>query len=287
MATGFSLFTISDDIREAVQAFPPLIAPFGDFKEGSNASVLFYQRVGRIDTEYPLLSLGEQSGTRTAILCGTGIWKWRLFDYLEKKNHDRFDALFSQISQYLSVKNDKRQFRVSLTKNVFDENESIIFDAELYNDNYELINEPSAQLLITDEDGKEYTYTFNATGNVYRLNAGILPVGSYRFRASTNTGSEPLSYTGQFSIQAVQLERYEMTADHNLLRMLSERYGGEFLLPSALSSITNKLSDRGTVKPVLFETLHTRSIINLKGIFWLILSLLSVEWFLRRYFGSY
>jgi len=286
-ATDFSLFNISDDIREAIQAFPPLIAPFGEFKKGSNASVLFYQRIGRIDTEYPLLSLGEQSGTRTAILTGTGIWKWRLFDFLEKKNHDRFDALFSQVSQYLSVKNDKRRFRVSLVKNIFDENEPIIFDAELYNDNYELINEPSAKMLITDESGKEYTYTFNATGSVYRLNAGILPVGSYQYRASVNTGTEPLNYSGQFSVQAVQLERYEMTANHNLLRMLSERYGGDFLSASELASIPNKLRERGTVKPVLFETLHTRSVINLKGIFWLILSLLSVEWFLRRYFGSY
>lgn len=287
MATSFSLFNISDDVREAVQSFPPLVAPFGEFSEGTNASVLFYQRIGRINTEYPLLSLGEQSGIRSAILCGTGIWKWRLFDYLEKKNHNRFNELLSQISQYLSVKSDKRQFRVSLNKNIFDENEPIIFDAELYNDSYELINEPSAHLVITDADGKEYTYTFNATGNVYRLNAGILPVGAYRYKATTNTGTASLNFSGQFSVQAVQVERYDMTANHSMLRLLSENYGGDFLVPSEITSLDSRLEDRGTVKPIVFETLHTRSVINLKGIFFLVLGLLSLEWFLRRYFGAY
>lgn len=287
IAKAFNLFTISDDIRQAVQTFPPLVAPFGDFKEGSNASVLFYQRIGRIDTEYPLLSLGEQAGRRTAILNGTGIWKWRLFDFLDKSNHERFDELVSQISQYLSVKNDKRKFRASIAKNIFDENEPIIFDAELYNDNYELINEPSVKMSIRDANGKEYTYTFNAVGSTYRLNAGILPVGSYNFTAQVNTGTDNLNYTGQFSVQAVQIERYETTANHDLLRLISESFGGEFIPNNQIASISGKLAERGTVKPVLYQTLHTRSVINLKWIFFLVLALLSVEWFLRRYFGSY
>ena len=193
----------------------------------------------------------------------------------------------SQIVQYLSVKNDKRRFRVSLAKNIFDENEQIIFDAELYNDNYELINEPSAQLVITDEDGREFNYTFNPTGRAYRLNAGILPVGNYRFRANVNTGTENLSYNGQFSVQAVQLERYETTADHGLLRLLSERFGGQLLDRAAFANLPQLLEERGTVKPVLYETATTRSLINLKGIFFLILGLLTLEWFLRRYFGEY
>eukprot|EP00903_Cladosiphon_okamuranus_P000060 g60.t1 len=287
LATNFSLFKIADEVREVMPVLPPVIAPFGDYSAGANASVLLYQRIGRVDTEYPLITLGEEEGRRLAVMTGTGLWKWRIFDYLDRKNHDRFDELVSQIVQYLSVKNDKRRFRVSLAKNIFDENEQIIFDAELYNDNYELINEPSAQLVITDEDGREFNYTFNPTGRAYRLNAGILPVGNYRFRANVNTGTENLSYSGQFSVQAVQLERYETTADHGLLRLLSERFGGQLLDRAAFANLPQLLEERGTVKPVLYETATTRSLINLKGIFFLILGLLTLEWFLRRYFGEY
>ncbi|MEL6657181.1 MAG: hypothetical protein AAFR36_12075 [Bacteroidota bacterium] len=287
MATNFSLFKVADEVRDFLPVLPPVISPFGEYAAGANASVLLYQRIGRIDTEYPLLALGEEEGRRMAIMTGTGIWKWRLFDYLDRKNHERFDELISQVIQYLSVKNDKRRFRVSIPKNIFDENEQLIFDAELYNDNYELINEPSAQMVITDEDGREFSYTFNPTGRAYRLNAGILPVGNYRYQANVNTGTENLNYSGQFSVQAVQLERFETTADHDLLRLLSERYGGELLDQARLAGLPQLLEERGTVKPVLYSTTTTRSLINLKGIFFLILTLLSLEWFLRRYFGDY
>ena len=41
------------------------------------------------------------------------------------------------------------------------------------------------------------------------------------------------------------------------------------------------------IKPTLFESFKTRSIINLKWIFFLILGLLSVEWFARKFYGGY
>ncbi|MEM1216828.1 MAG: hypothetical protein AAGJ82_14135 [Bacteroidota bacterium] len=287
LASSFSLFNVDEEVRSVMTALPPVTAPFGTFMPGGNASTLLYQRIGRVNSDYPLLVLGESAGRRQAVFAATGIWKWRMFDYLDKKNHDRYNELVSQIIQYLSVKDDKRRFRVSLAKNIFDENEPIIFDAELYNDNYELINDPSASLVITDEDGREFSYTFNPTGQGYRLNAGILPVGNYRFSASVNTGTENLSYGGRFSVQPIQLERFATTADHNLLRLLSQRYGGELLSPASVASLPQLLAERGTVKPVLYDTVNTRSLINLKGIFFLMLLLLSLEWLLRRYFGGY
>ncbi len=287
IANGFSLFNLDDEVRQGMPVFPPVQAPFGDYVAGPNASVLMYQTIGKVPTEYPLLLLGEQDGGRVAIMAATGLWQWRLFDYLERKNHNRFDELISQVTQYLSIKDDKRRFRVSLAKNIFDENEPIIFDAELYNESYELINEPSARLVITDVDGKEYSYTFNPAGNSYRLNAGILPVGNYRFRASVNTGTESLTYDGQFTVQPIQLERFETTANHSLLQLLSDRYGGALLGPTQLSDLPGQLEERGTVKPVIYETVNTRSAINLRWIFFLLLGLLTAEWFLRRYYGAY
>ncbi|MEL6141651.1 MAG: hypothetical protein AAFU67_08530, partial [Bacteroidota bacterium] len=266
---GFNLFTISEDLRAGLTQFPPLTAPFGDFAPGPNASVLLNQKIGRVETEYPLLIVGESSGTRTGVLAATDLWQWRLFDYLDNSNHDRYDELVSQVTQFLSVQEDKRRFRVSVAENLFDENEPIQLDAELYNSNYELINEPEATVVITDQEGREYNYTFNRTSNAYTLNAGILPVGNYRFRASTNASGEALTYDGRFSIQSVDVERFALEADHGLLRLLSDRYGGDFLLPADLGELPSRLEERGTVKPILFQTITTRSVINLKWIFFI------------------
>lgn len=286
-AADFNLFRLDENIVRDLPNFAPLLAPFGEYRVGGGAQVLLYQRIGRIDTRYPLLLFGEDSGAKVGVLCAEGIWKWRLFDFLQMENHERFDGLISKVVQYLSVKEDKRRFRVNLAKNIFNENEPVYFDAELYNQSYELINDPDVNLVITDSEGKEFSFTFNKTNRAYTLNAGILPVGDYTFRSGVRVNGEDLTYNGQFSIQPIQLELYETTADHAMLRLLSEKFGGQLVFPDAIGSLPDLIDQRGTVKPVIYETVKTRAAINLKWLFGILLVLMSAEWFMRRYFGSY
>jgi hypothetical protein len=287
VAPDFGLFTLSEEVVNNLPNFAPLQAPFGEFRASTEAEVLLYQRIGEVATQYPLLLLGDKGKAKVGVLAAEGIWRWRLFDFLQNQNHDRFNELASKMVQYLSLKEDKRRFRVSLSKNIFDENENIYFDAELYNKSFELVNEPDASLVIRDAEGKEFNYTFNRAGNAYRLNAGILPVGNYTFQASTFYNGERFNYEGQFSVKPIQLERYATTADHNLLRLLSERYGGELVYPADMASIAEKLRTRETLKPVIYETAKTRPVIHLKWLFFLLLLIFTAEWGLRRYFGAY
>lgn len=284
---GFNLFTLSDELKRGLQTYPPLTAAFGEYEVGPGATVVLSQRIGRVDTDYPLLVVGESRGVRTGVLAATGLWQWRLFDHLENGNHDRFDELISQLTQYLTVQDDKRRFRVSPAENIFDENERVQLDAELYNSNYELVNEPEATVTITGPGGREYPFTFTRTSNAYTLNAGTLPVGNYRYVARANAGGETLTHSGRFSVQAVEVERYALEADHGLLRRLSDRYGGELLFPAQLAGLPATLDAAGTVKPVRLDTVKTRSVLHLKWIFFVLLTLFGAEWFLRRYFGEY
>ncbi|MFN7115627.1 MAG: hypothetical protein ACK4TA_02450 [Saprospiraceae bacterium] len=287
VATGFNNFTISDQLVNELPQFPPLTAPFGEFQVSPGAAVLLYQRIGKVETRYPLLVLGEEGDAKVGILCAEGIWKWRLFDFLQNQNHELFNELLGKPVQFLSLKEDKRKFRVTPSKNIFNENEAVFFDAELYNDNYELINEPDASISITNAEGKEFDFTFNKTGRAYSLNAGIFPVGNYTYRAAVNYNGQNLTASGQFSVQPVQVELFETTANHNLLRLLSDKYGGAVVYPNNIASIVDMIEQKGTVKPVIYETAKTRPVINLKWIFFLLLLLLTGEWFMRRYFGAY
>lgn len=284
---GFNNFTLSEELLQDLPNFPPLTSPFGEFQAAPDAAVLLTQRIGKVDTKFPLLALGEEAGVKVGVLAGEGIWKWRLFDFLQNQNHEIFDELLGKSVQFLSLKEDKRKFRVTPVKNIFNENEQVLFDAELYNDNYELINDPDARIIITNSDGKDFDFTFNKSGRAYTLNAGIFPVGNYTFRAAVTNAGQNLTATGQFSVQPVQLELFETTANHNLLRLLSEQYGGAMVYPNNMAQIAELIKDKGTVKPVIYETAKTRAVINLKWIFFLLLFLLTGEWFLRRYFGAY
>jgi hypothetical protein len=283
---SFNLFTL-DDYFTKIPNFNPMLAPFGDFKEIGGGQVLFYQKIGKVDTKYPLIMLGESNGVKTGIIAAEGLWKWRLFDFAQHQNHDITDALISKIIQYLSVKEDKRKFRAWTDKTVYRENDPVQFGAELYNNSYELINDPDVSMIITNSENKQFNYTFNKSGRSYALNSGILAVGNYSFKAFTNVGGQKLEAEGRFSVQPIQLELFETTADHSVLRALSNQFGGSMVYPKNMVSIADSIKVRQNLKPILYTTNKTQTAMNLKWIFFILLTLLSLEWFARRYFGSY
>jgi len=284
---GFNFFTIGDELRKNLPQFAPLAAPFGDFQASGSGQTLLYQRIGRVETQYPLFVLGEDQGIKTGVLAAEGLWKWRLFDFLQHENHDLFDDLISKTVQYLSVKEDKRRFRITPSKSIFSETDQVVFDAELYNESFELINDPDVLLTITDEEKRQYNYTFDKSDRTYTLNAGVLPPGAYRYEGKTTTGGETLSFQGQFSVQPVQLELYETTANHGLLQLLSRESGGQVVYPGQIASVASLLEGYDYLKPVVYQTTRTQNVLHFRWLFLLLAGLLFLEWFLRRYFGAY
>lgn len=283
---GFNLFTVGEDLRKQLPQFNPLVAPFGDFALKGGASVLLTQRIGKMDTQFPLLVFGQEGDRKVVVLAAEGLWRWRLFDFLQNKSHHIFDELLGKTVQYATVKADKRRFRISVAKSIFNENEPVSFDAELYNESYELVNEPDVSLSIINEEGREFNYTFDKTTKGYTLSAGVFPVGNYRFSGRVNFNGQNLTSEGRFSVQPIQLELYETTADHALLRRLAKDHGGLFYKADQLQLLADQLLSKD-LKPVVFATSRTRSVVHIKWIFFLLLGLLSLEWFMRRYHGGY
>ncbi|HXH19803.1 MAG TPA: hypothetical protein VNJ07_12050 [Chitinophagales bacterium] len=283
----FPLFTFSDALQMRLADFPPLYVPFGQYSAAPTAKVMLYQKIGAVQTGYPLLLFDDALGAKTAILCGEGMWRWKMYDYRQNKNFNVFNELVTKAVQYLAVKEDKRQFRVRIPKNVFYENESISFQAELYNDSYELINEPDVSLRLVDDEGKEYPFIFNKTSNAYMLEAGNFPVGNYSFNASVKYGTKELSYSGKFSIVPMQLEAFSTVANHQMLYQLSEKSGGKMFYPSQLQALGDSLSASSQMKPVMLATYKTDSLINLWWLLLVFAAILALEWFIRKYEGGY
>ncbi len=156
-------------------------------------------------------------------------------------DHQAFNELINKIVQYLSLKDQKKNFRIYNQSN-FRENEPVIFDAEVYNESYELTNEPEVEISIRNEDAKQFPYVFNKTGNAYHLDAGTFPPGNYSYQAQANLGGNIFTAAGQFSVSAIDLEALNTVADHHLLFQLAEGSGGKMFYPSDLESAQLKIS---------------------------------------------
>jgi hypothetical protein len=283
----FNLFTVTDATKMAITKLPPLENFFGEYKVSGAAQTLLYQNINNVETDYPLWLFADELDSKIGIIAGEGLWRWKFYDYMQNKNFEAFDEIVNKSVQYLAVKGDKRPFQVTLPKNIFQDNEAITFEAQLYNANYEMVNTPDVDLKIKSEDGKEYPFKFNKTDNYYSLNAGFLPVGNYSYLASTKLGTNAYKAEGKFSISALQLEELRTVADHKVMYQLASQHHGQMYHANDFEKIADDIQAQNQLKPILYDTFLTESAINLKWIFFLILILLSAEWFLRKYLGGY
>ncbi|HEX5111495.1 MAG TPA: hypothetical protein VFV79_01500 [Saprospiraceae bacterium] len=284
---GFTTFKTSGELQTKLATFSPLLSPYGEYTPSPSAQILAYQRIGKVDTQFPLILMGETNDRRTCVITGEGLWKWQLYDQLQNGSKVITHELLNQLCQYTSTKSDKRKFRVSTPKKLFTELEEISFQAELYNDNYELINTPEVTLKIRNGEGEEFDYTFNTSGDEYALNIGRFPEGNYSYSARTELNGVKQNADGKFVIQPVQLEALSSTADHGLLRQLADQYGGKVVTPAQMETLGDDILNMDSIKPVLYSSTQTQPLIHLKWLCLILLAALSLEWFLRRYYGGY
>ncbi|MGK0280353.1 MAG: hypothetical protein ACI9RU_003136, partial [Litorivivens sp.] len=159
---------------------------------------------------------------------------------------------------------------------------------ELYNPSYESINDADVELVIRSEEGTEFPYFFSRTPEAYRLDVGSLPAGNYTYEAFLNRKGERMSDSGSFGVKPFALEGARLRADHQTLNLISVNSGGELFYPENVSELIQRLNEgQGELKPVSYSNEIFSSILNFRWIFFILLILLSAEWFIRKYLGRY
>ncbi len=283
---NFTAFNLNPDINEVIETYPPIEVPYGDFTINANTDILLYQQVGSIVTDKPLIAVTKKQESKIAVVMGEGIWQWRLQEYAQEDDAKVFDELISKLVQYLSTKEDRRRFRFSPEKNEYFDSEPIVFKSEVYNDIYEPVYGYDITIQLKSEAGeiREYSYTTSPTNSNFAI--GQLPAGIYQYTASTNLDNRKVSVNGEFSVKELQLESISLTAKHNLLRNLSQNSGGNFYSLSDINQIGDALAQQDA-KGIIYSSESYQSVINLKWIFFLLIALVSIEWFTRKFNGSY
>ncbi|MDR1793187.1 MAG: hypothetical protein LBR36_07105 [Bacteroidales bacterium] len=282
---GFGNFLLSEASKQLFSVLPPIKVPFGNFKLSPATNVLLYQKINGISTNYPLFVYCQNQERKTAIFAGDGLWRWRLHNFLYTQHQDEFDELVSKTMQYLSTKADRSLFRVT-GKNVFSESENIRFDAQLFNDNYELVNQPEVEMQIKSA-GKQYSFIFTRTFNAYTLDAGLFPQGDYSWTANTVYNGVKHTKSGFFSVHQLNIEALNLVANHQLLFNLASLNNGQSFADNDLDNLCNTLENNTNIKSVVHYNKKHTSLLNS---IWLLVSifvLLAAEWGLRKWSGGY
>lgn len=282
----YATFNLSENFKEVLPKFPPLQVSFADYELDAGFMPLFYQKIMNFETTKPLLATGNIKGRKIGFIFGEGIWRWRLFDYYLNQNQSNFNELVNQLIQYLSLRENEDNFIIEFNP-VYAEIDDIIFTAELYNDAYERINSEEISIEIRNSEDEEFNFTFDVQGDNYYLNTGHLPTGDYTFSAQVKLGNETFNETGRFTVTPVNFENVVTRANYNVLYQLAAQSGGKFYLPSEINELISELENSKRLKASSYFQEMIHELLNLKWLFFVVLLLLSMEWFLRKFWGIY
>lgn len=283
----FQYFEINKDDATDINKWPPLKVPFGKYSGFKPSDVALYQTIGIVKTQEPLLLLSSEVNYRFGLLAGTGIWQWKLDNFQTKGSHNQVNDIITKTVQYLAVKDDKKLLKVYPSAKQYGVGENVTLLGELYNQSLDPIANQEINIDLKNADGKVYKHTMSANGKQYRLVLKNLEAGAYQFAAKATVGGVKLSDNGYFTIVGQQKELANLTADYNLMRQLASNTGGQFETISNADKLVQSIQANDNLKSLITEENKLVELIKFKWVFWLMLTLLSAEWFIRKWLGGY
>ncbi len=280
----FNSILYPPEIVQLLSKAPPLTTPFGNYAFSKSLDVLAYQKVGNITLDKPLIYFNRKNSSKYGVIMGEGLWRWRLYDQSKNGSTANFELLISKMITFLAVKENKNPFKVHLD-NEYTENQVVTVLAELYNSAYDLINTADVEFKLINDQDKEFDYHFFRTSDAYKLELGKLPQGIYRWEAKTTLSNKAYTAKGTFLVKEIKLEWLNNTANHRLLRNISENTNGQFYYPNQLNELEKSINQRDDIVTVSYNEKSFDDLIDYKWLFLLITLLLFVEWFIRKWFG--
>ena len=261
--------------------YPPAQVPFGELIFNTNVDVLFYKKIGTITTTQPIWFNYEDGDTKHAVTLASGLWRWRAQSYLDQQDFKNFDDLVSSQVQYLA--SNKKRNRLELSYEPFYyQNKSILINAQYLDKNYEFEDNGILNLNVTHTESKELiTRPFVLSGNSYVVDLSGLKAGDYKFTVQVE--NDQLSRSGSFSILEYDIEKQQVSASDAGMKKLvgssSVYYQGE------TEELIADLKKNPLLQTIERAIVKQTSLIDWEYLLGLILLLLGLEWFLRKYNG--
>ncbi|AZQ44406.1 hypothetical protein [Nonlabens ponticola] len=261
--------------------FPPLQVPFGEVSAFGNIDVLFYKKIGAVETQQPLWFTYNEVDSKHAVTMGSGLWRWRSEAYLRDANFQEFDDLVSSQIQFLSSDDKRDRLEVDYERFYY-ENDRILLMATYLDENFEERDDAVLDLYIENkETGERSQRPFISRGIDYTVDLSGLAPGSYNF--TTSVQSSNLRKSGSFKVLEFDIESQFVSANYKDLRSIATN--GIVFTPDQISELKSTLKNDSLLSTIQREQTSFESLIDWRVLLIFILILLALEWILRKYNG--
>ncbi|GCD77648.1 hypothetical protein JCM31826_11300 [Thermaurantimonas aggregans] len=266
----------------SIYSLPPLDV-FYSISNVKAEDVLSFQKINGIPTNKPLISLLE-TDRKIALFHGEGLWKWKNKLQMEGDSNS-FDQFFLKISRWLIHSEKKKPLEIAIPDKIQPE-DKLLVKAYVYDQSNLPVSNAKVSITFTDTAGRKFEYSFAREGTVYTASAQNFAPGTYRWKAEAELAGVKQTESGILIVEENDLEISDLVANHDKLRKIAQNTEGKFYLVSHLDELEKDLLAQGFL-PLIKEKTQKIRLIEWWPFFAIILILLTAEWFLRRYLGSY
>jgi len=88
-------------------------------------------------------------------------------------------------------------------------------------------------------------------------------------------------------VTSLILEDINSVADHRLLEAIASETGGTSYFSDGIDEMIENIRNRDDIKPVVYSKKRYTDLVDFYPLLILLILMMSVEWFLRKYSGSY
>lgn len=263
--------------------FPPLKDKFGTIRIDDQQSLLF-QKLQGITTKEPLLATIEKGDRKLGVLLGEGIWKWRAGSYIKESTFQEFDAFVNNLVQYLASSKKRKRLELHV-ENLYLANEVIRISALYLDSNFKFDNRASLQIIVKNEDtGVQKVYPFSLINSSYQVEIEGLTSGNYSYKVSVE--GQSITKHGKFKVADFQIEEQFTNANQGKLKVLAETSGGSYYNKGKYNQLITDLINDDKYYTIQKSSVKEEDLIHWKWLLFIAIGLLSIEWFMRKYFGK-
>ena len=279
--TGYSSFTLDDFDFEGL---PPLTATFGTLNFNVASETILFQNINNIQTEKPLLATFSKNDRRGAILLGENIWKWRAYSYSNDQSFLGFDRFMNKLVQYLSIKKRLNRLDLDYTPLVY-QNDMVTIRATYFDTNYTVDTRANLTITLRNEGtGEIKKFPFRLSGQSYFSTIPGLESGDYVFTVSVE--GQEVQRSGKFTVLDYNIEQQFTHANITSLKNLAATSNGRSYHISNLNGLIEELANSDFYKPIQRSSIKRIALIDWKLLLGFTALFLSLEWFIRKYYGK-
>ncbi len=278
----FSKFTFSYELNNLVNSAPPLFSSNFDQKLKGNFDFILKNKQVESLAKSSVIMIKYIDEKKIAFVTAEGFWRWKFFDYKINNSNIAFDEIFLKLTQYLIIDDDKSLLRIKY-KNDYDQDESVVINAELYNESYELVNDKEIKFFISDNLFNTKEYIFSKKSNTLFVDLGVLKPGKYNYVARVDGSDE--NKTGFFNVKKIQLEQMSDVVNHKTLNQMSNQSGGKVFYMNSLKELESVINSSELNKKIIHSKQNIVSFLGITNLLILLIFLILLEYFLRKYNG--